>query len=127
MSLRGVTRWGLVLGVCSCSGVPSVSVGGAWTGRWSSGRGLSGAASATIQQSGGSVRGTFSLEGSPCVTGGTLDGTVDDRHMVVHMVSGSSRIDADLTVTSPAELDGTYEAVVLGFCTGDTGSLRLAR
>lgn len=111
----------------ACSGAPPPEIGGAWTGKWSSGRGLTGPATVTFDQSGSSIKGTFTMDKSPCITGGTVEGSVDGQHLTGHLKSGTSHIEVDLTLTDTDRMDGTYDAVAAGLCSGDKGAVTLSR
>lgn len=117
-----------VLLAAGCSGTSTApDVGGSWSGQWSSPRGLSGPATVVIEQHGDAVKGSFTMQNSPCITGGTVDGSLSGNQLTAHLVSGSSRIEVALTRTTDTRLDGTYDAVMAGLCSGDQGSVTLSR
>lgn len=67
------------------------------------------------------------MDHSPCVTGGTLEGSVDGRHLTGDLKSGTSQIAVDLTLTTADRMDGAYDAIAAGLCTGDKGAVTLSR
>jgi hypothetical protein len=124
------------LGVLGCGGSSSTSFGdgapaavdvtGAWTARWLSQTGVGGGSAATFTQQGSQVTGEMRFSGSPCFAGGQFSGTISGRDMVGMLTAGGIRVSLSATV-SASSLDGTYDTVQAGACTGDRGTFSATR
>lgn len=118
--------FGLVfLVACGGSGAPMANVEGSWAGTWRSSRGQGSTLIASFAQSDTSITGTVRVNGSPCLSTGTLSGTASNRGVTFGAVSGSHGISFRGRV-SGNRMTGSY-SVSSGFCAGDTGSFELER
>lgn len=125
------TKWlGLLILVAACGGSTnggttssseSSSLEGAWTGTWKSNQGVGGAVTMSITQNGNALSGTASMTNSTCLENAKLDGTINGDDVLINVTSGDTRASVHLTVMSPGHVDGTYDAVSAGLCSGDTG------
>ncbi len=106
-------------------------VAGTWVGEWASSNGVDGGViGLSLTQTGATFVGTAVFGSSPCFSGGTVsDGDVSGWRVTGSLISGGARVDFAGTVsgTSHEILTGTYRIVSAGFCTGDTGTISLAR
>ncbi len=104
-----------------------MNVTGEWAGQWLSGNGTDGGAlSLSLTQDGAMVSGTAGFTGFPCFTGGVVSGVVSENRLDGSLTAGSIRIDVDATVTGNT-MNGSYDVVEAGACTGDTGTFSAAR
>jgi len=72
------------------------------------------------------VTGQISFTNSPCFSGGDLSGQVSGNRLTGSLTAGSIRVDFDGTVTGD-QLNGTYDTINAGACTGDTGTFSVSR
>jgi len=101
---------------------PSVSVTGSWSGTWRSQNGVdAGTMSFLLNQNGTALEGEFAVGGSPCWSGGTVSGNVCGDTISGSLSAGGIRVDVAATVTG-TQMNGTYNAVSAGACSGDTGT-----
>jgi uncharacterized protein (TIGR03437 family) len=105
---------------------------GNWTGLWtSSAYSAGGAINANLSQTGSTLRGTVSFSGSPCFTGGTVYGTVDEggTATVTIAVGGGQTISATLVppgFTEPGvSMHGSYFVQGSTCANGDYGTIWL--
>lgn len=105
---------------------PTVDVTGTWSGTWTSSNDIDhGNLAATLTQSGTSVSGTVSITESPCISSGSVSGTVSGNNVVFGVVSGTDTITYTATCTSTS-MSGTY-SVNTGECAGDTGTFSMTK
>ncbi|MEO8877124.1 MAG: hypothetical protein ABI461_16140 [Polyangiaceae bacterium] len=105
----------------------SSSLAGSWDGKWQSANGMGGAATLSLAQNGTQLSGTTTLSDSVCFVGAKVTGTVEGDDVHLDITAGDAHATAHLTVISDTEVDGTYDAVSAGVCTGDTGTLTATR
>jgi hypothetical protein len=105
---------------------PAVDVTGAWAGKWLSRTGAGGASKVTFTQRGSAVSGDFRFTGSPCFSAGRFEGTLTGGDLSGAITAGGIRVELSATVTA-SSIDGTYDAVSAGACTGDTGTFSATR
>ena len=115
----------LALAACSSPAVPEIEVAGEWVGTWESSGGPSGSVEATFTQVDGELSGTVNIGGTPCLSTGTLSGSVSSTNVTFGAVSGSDDIEFTGTVGATV-MDGTY-AVSSGECAGDSGTFTITR
>jgi hypothetical protein len=118
----------LALVLSACSGqpaAPAASINGPWSGTWTSSRGGGGSVQTTFTQDGSEISGSVSVGGSPCLSTGTLSGTITSSNVSFGAVSGSHGIQFTATVGTDA-MSGTY-IVSSGLCAGDAGTFSLVR
>ncbi len=113
------------VGTTSSSG--SSALAGAWSGTWKSDSGVGGAVTFAIAQDGSDLSGTASLTNSTCLENAKLTGTVDGDDVRIDVTSGDTHATVHLTITGPDQIDGTYDAVAVGICSGDTGIVDATR
>jgi hypothetical protein len=126
-------RGGLLLLTTACSGStasvgspPAYDIGGAWTGTFVSQTGVRGISTASLTQSGGSVAGSFSVQGS-CIGGGKFSGTLSADALSGSITSGAVTVSVYGTVANAKQIDGTYSLQAAGACPTDDGSFHLSR
>ena len=107
----------VVLGGCGTDGD---TVDGTWSGSWMGG-GATGNLVFELSQSGDTVAGSVTFTGSVCFSGGGVTGTVHDSEFFGSITAGQLRVDFDSTI-SGARLDGSFNAIAAGSCTGSMGS-----
>ncbi|MEO7112565.1 MAG: hypothetical protein ABI183_19120 [Polyangiaceae bacterium] len=112
-------------GTTSSSG--SSSLAGAWSGTWKSNSGAGGTVSMSITQTGNALSGTASMTSSTCLENAKVDGTINGDDVLINVTSGDTKASVHLTVTAPDQIDGTYDAVSAGICSGDTGIVDATR
>jgi hypothetical protein len=105
----------------------SSSLAGTWGGTWKSNSGVGGTVSMTITQNGNALSGTASMTNSTCLENAKLDGTISGDDVMIDVTSGDTKASVHLTVTAPGQIDGTYDAVSAGICSGDTGIVDITR
>jgi hypothetical protein len=108
------------------SGPAASKVDGTWTGTWLSVRGVGGAATMHITETGGSLSGTVTFTNSPCFASGSIDATLDAESFSATVTAGAIDVTLQGTLTDDA-MSGTYDAVSAGACTGDTGTFTARR
>jgi hypothetical protein len=111
-------------------GLPTVDVTGTWTGTWASSNGINtGDIDATLVQTGGAVTGSVSFTGSPCFAGGPITGIVSGDTINASLIAGGIQVDLSGAVSGSGNdmMNGTYDTVSAGACTGDTGTITLTR
>jgi hypothetical protein len=110
------------------TGTANVTVTGSWEGNWSSTRGVGGAVTASMDQSGSSLNGDLELKSSPCFSKGTLTGSVTGTTVLIGTAFGGGQtVDFDGTATEDGKsMSGKY-SVKGGLCGGDTGTWSMNR
>jgi hypothetical protein len=131
------TMWfGVLILVAACGGSTnggtsssseSSSLAGGWTGTWKSNSGVGGTVTFAITQTGNTLAGTASMTNSACLENAKLDGSVNGDDVMINVTSGDTRATVHLTVTAPGQIDGTYDAISAGLCSGDTGIVDATR
>jgi hypothetical protein len=103
-------------------------VSGSWSGNWNSADKVSGGSvSANFEQSGTSFSGSVTIGGSPCISNGSVSGTISGSDISFGVVSGASTITFTATVTLDS-MNGTYKVLdTTGFCAGDIGAFSMTR
>ena len=81
----------------------------------------------SIMQNGSALSGTASMTSSTCLEAAKLDGTVNGDDVLIDVTSGDTKATVHLTVTAPGQIDGTYDAISAGICSGDTGIVDATR
>ncbi len=81
----------------------------------------------TIAQAGDTLSGTATMTNSTCLEAAKLDGTVNGDDVLINVTSGDTKASVHLTVTTPDQIDGTYDAISAGICSGDTGIVDATR
>jgi hypothetical protein len=99
---------------------------GDWQGTWTSQAGGAGVMATTFAVHSGDVTGTVSFSGSPCFA------TADLAMVAANgQITGSATADAvevDLSAHWVEDhLEGTFDVISAGACTGDTGTFTLQR
>lgn len=123
----------LVLAGCDGDGdedlaPPTVNVSGTWSGSWLSDNGVDGGnvTFVSLSQIDSMVTGEVSFTGSPCFSGAALSGVISGETLTGSLRAGSIQVDVDATVTGD-QMNGTYDTVNAGACTGDTGMFSATR
>jgi hypothetical protein len=105
---------------------PGADLTGTWTGTWLSSRNVGGGTTSTFTQSGSTVEGDISFTGSPCFSGGIFQGTLRGRDLSGTVSAGTIRVSMTATI-SATSMNGTYNALEAGACSGDTGTFSSKR
>lgn len=112
-------------GGSSASGSSSLS--GSWSGSWRSNSGVGGGLTFAITQDGSSLSGTASMTNSTCLENAKIGGSVSGDDVEIDVTSGDTKATVHLTITAPGQLDGTYDAISAGICSGDHGIVDATR
>lgn len=99
---------------------------GNWSGSWSSDSAISGGLQASMIQSGDNIIGTASVTGSPCLSSGTVSGTVSGNNIFFGVVTETDAINFTATYYPPSTISGNY-SVESGNCAGDAGTFTLSK
>ncbi len=109
--------------VCAIIGLGSVLAGAALaaeaplsgSGEWQSvkGDGIGGKWTVALTRSGGRVAGTLTLTGSNVFTGGTVSGTVDDKQVVLGVLSEAGKAATFTGALDGDTLKGEWEAALV--------------
>ena len=67
------------------------------------------------------------MTSSTCLENAKLDGTISVDDVMSDVTSGDTKATVHMTVTAPGQIDGTYDAVSAGICSGDTGIVDVTR
>jgi hypothetical protein len=67
------------------------------------------------------------MTNSTCLEAAKLDGTVSGDDVLINVTSGDTKASVHFTVTTPDQIDGTYDAISAGICSGDTGIVDATR
>ncbi len=82
----------LLLVLVGCGGTssrgPAAEIDGPWSGTWRSSRGGGGTTQVTFNQDGTTIGGSVRITGSPCLSTGTLSGTITSSNVSFGAVSG---------------------------------------
>jgi hypothetical protein len=98
----------------------SAGLGSKWSGTWTdtSPDTSSGTFSLTWTQVGNNLTGTIAVHGTPCITSGTVTGTLNGTGITFGAVSGQVTITYTGSV-SGTKMQGTYSAPTCGDATGN--------
>jgi len=112
--------------LAACGGAPTkdVDLAGSWTGTWVSANDATGGVIATFTQTQGVLSGTVEISGSPCITTGTIEGTVTGSNVAFGAVSGVDTINFTAQLGTDT-MSGTF-SVPAGACAG-TGTFQMSR
>jgi hypothetical protein len=80
----------------------------------------------TLTQTGSSLKGTTSFSGSPCFSAGDVVGAIAGSDGSGGITAGGIRVDFSATIAL-SRMNGTYNAVSAGACTGDVGTFSAVR
>jgi hypothetical protein len=105
---------------------PTTDLTGKWSGRVVSQTGFAATFTSDLVQTGSSVSGSTKSSGG-CIGGGKLAGTISGDNVSVSVTAGDVRVDLKLTVSSPDQVDGTYDIAPAGGCPADRGSVSMSR
>ena len=125
-STRGMTRmlWIAALALAACTDNSGIS--GDWTGTWTSRTGVSGQITAAFSQRDSQIGGTISFTGSPCFDAAQVMEVMAGNSISGTATAGGIQVTLSATWTEP-DINGSYDAVSAGACSGDTGTFSLAR
>jgi hypothetical protein len=90
----------------------ALGLGGKWSGTWTdtSPDSSSGTFSLTWAQTGSTLAGTIKVSGTPCLSGGTVTGTINGGTISFGAVSGQVKVTYDGSITGAGKMGGTYSA-----------------
>jgi hypothetical protein len=87
----------------------AAAITGTWSGSWTLGGMVVGTVSVNLTQAGSSISGTMSVMESPCVSAGTVTGSVSGSSVAMHVLFSGGE-EADLIGTmNDDQMAGTYE------------------
>ena len=115
-----------LLAACSSTPEQTLDLSGSWSGTWSQSGVVQGAVSTTFVQAGNALSGNVMITNSPCVTDGTITGTVTQSGASFGAVVGPDEITFTATTVSESEMSGTWE-VGAGACSGGEGTFSLEK
>ncbi len=102
------------------TGSSGIDITGTWEGTWASSNQIDdGSLTASFTQSGTSFEGTISITNSPCISTGSVSGSISGNDISFGVVAGTDKTLFTATVTSNS-MSGKY-VVTSGYCSGDTG------
>ncbi|XPS87974.1 tetratricopeptide repeat domain protein [Desulfosarcina variabilis str. Montpellier] len=102
-------------------------VAGNWRGTWTDSDGNSGDIVLSIEQSGTSLTGNAAVNGSECISTGTISGTISDTTLNVTITSGTDRASFRAPFSeNTSDINGTFDFEA-GACAGDTGSFSMTQ
>jgi hypothetical protein len=108
---------------------PAVAAGvaGTWNGVWrsTSSPGATGTFQMTFAQAGQSLSGPIEITGTPCITSGTITGTLSGTRITFGAVKGQNTVSYDGTWSGNV-MSGTYSAPSAA-CGNGTGNWQAAR
>ena len=105
---------------------PPPGVGGHWNGQWTA-QGGSGTWSADFTQDGSTFSGSIVINGSACVHGGTISGTVDGDQIRFGVVEAEQQISYSGTLSGDT-MSGTWSKPAgADPCTADSGTFSATR
>jgi hypothetical protein len=98
----------------------ALGLGGQWSGIWkdTSPDTSSGTFSLSWIQTGNNLAGSITVKGTPCLSGGTVTGTINGSSISFGAVSGQVKITYDGSI-SGNKMQGTYSAPTCGNAKGD--------
>ena len=109
-----------------CRGKPT-GIGGEWSGDWTSAKfGDSGHFDMRLKQSGKKFSGTVNIQGSPCVTKGTVSGRLEGDKIKFSVIRAEHRITYQGTLHE-AGMAGSWAKVAQGRCAADRGTWSATR
>ena len=116
--------------VASPSPTPSASgdVAGTWNGTYESttSPGANGTFTMVLDLSGGTLSGTITVTDTPCITNGTVDGSVQGSHITFGAVKGAQQTIGFTGTVSGDQMSGTYSAPACGHGAGNWTASRSA-
>ncbi len=104
---------------------PTLDLSGTWSGSWASGE-VGGSVSATFTQNGASLTGTVTVGDSPCITEGSITGSVTGAGVTFGSVAGATTITFVSTEVTEDVMNGTWSTEG-GACAGGTGTFSISR
>ncbi len=125
-------RWAVVVVVAlapmmSCTDSPDwCDLSGHWSGTWTSQTTSSGSLDTHLDVHGSDITGMMTFAGSPCFDAAQLAGTLANKQVSGSATAGAIRVDVTAHWVED-HLEGTYDAVSAGACTGDSGTFKLAK
>jgi hypothetical protein len=98
----------------------ALGLAGVWNGTWqdTSPDTSSGTFAVTFTEAGSALSGTIAVKGTPCLTSGTVTGTITGSTISFGAVSGQVTITYDGSV-SGSKMQGTYAAPACGNAKGN--------
>jgi hypothetical protein len=114
------TATGAASAPAATSAATQLGLGGSWNGTWrdTSPDQSSGTFALTWTQAGLSLSGTIKVSGTPCLTDGTVTGTISGSTISFGAVSGQVQIKYNGSVSGNA-MQGTYSAPTCGDAKGN--------
>jgi len=102
------------------------SLTGKWQGTWKSRFGVSGSLASTLAQQGDNVTGSVAFTNSPCFDAANVALVEAGGNITGSATAGGIRVDMSASWVED-HLEGTYNAISAGACTGDTGTFSMQR
>ncbi len=123
-------RWAVVLVLApmiSCADSADwCDLSGHWSGAWTSQTAASGSLDTQLDVHGSDVSGTMTFAGSPCFDAAQLAGVLANKQVSGSATAGAMHVDVTASWVED-HLEGTYDAVSAGACTGDGGTFKLEK
>ena len=116
----------LLAALASCDSDEWCTLTGNWSGSWTSHTSVTGTLASTLSQHGPDVTGTVSFTSSPCFNAADVMLVQAGEHVSGSATAGGIQVDLDASWVED-HLEGTYNAISAGACTGDTGTFVLDR
>jgi hypothetical protein len=103
------------------------NVTGAWSGTWASDNGVDGGiATASLNQDGLTITGTFSITNSICFQTGPVAGTISGTDAIMTASSGNDSVAFTTSNPTASSMSGVY-ITLKGACTEDTGVFNMTK
>lgn len=112
----------LATGATGATGA-DLGVTGTWPGTWQDAAGASGTFTMQFAQTGNQISGPITIEGSTCVSQGTISGTIDGDQITFGAVKAGNSVDYTGTISGDT-MSGTWASPA---CGGDSGTWEAIR
>lgn len=107
-------------------GADSLDASGAWSGLWTSSRGVGGGLTLNLTDNNGALSGSAVFSGSPCFSAGSFTGSRAGASLTGTFTVGGASIYLTGSV-SASSISGSYRVGLAGACSGDQGSFNVNR
>lgn len=131
--LAAVLLMTIVIPVAGCSGSDASGSGGGsdadlaghWTGRWqnSSPNSATGTFTLDWSEKGSDLSGIINIDNTPCLSSGSVIGSLDGDQITFGVVSGETTVDYTGAVNEDGSMSGTYSTT----CGNARGAWQAAR
>jgi hypothetical protein len=126
-SISGNFCFNEINGNCGFPDRDKLNVTGNWDGTWVSDNGVDGGSvRGTLTQNNNSVNGSFNLTSSPCMSSGSVSGSVFNSDIEMLFTSKNSSVEFQGSDITTNGMSGTYVSYG-GKCEGDKGTLNMVK